>query len=219
MLCDDALKTLVLERLKAFPLVEAPPGSGRTAAVAVAITDAGLGPDLDGLPQHAEPHPGAALILTRRSLKLRNHAGQWALPGGRIDAGETPEETALREMREEIGLELPLSAVIGRLDDFVTRSGFVMSPVVIWAGANPALEPNPDEVESIHRIPVQEFLREDAPMLSPGEDPARPVLRMPVGDSWIAAPTAAVLLQFREVCLLGQTTRVGHYDQPAFAWR
>ena len=200
-------------------MLEAPPGSGRAAAVAVAITDAGLGPDLDGLPQHAEPHPGAALILTRRSSKLRNHAGQWALPGGRIDEGETPEETALREMREEIGLELPLSAVIGRLDDFVTRSGFVMSPVVIWAGANPALAPNPDEVESIHRIPVQEFLREDAPMLSPGEDPARPVLRMPVGDSWIAAPTAAVLLQFREVCLLGQTTRVGHFDQPAFAWR
>ena len=200
-------------------MLEAPPGSGRAAAVAVAITDAGLGPDLDGLPQHAEPHPGAALILTRRSSKLRNHAGQWALPGGRIDEGETPEETALREMREEIGLELPLSAVIGRLDDFVTRSGFVMSPVVIWAGANPALAPNPDEVESIHRIPVQEFLREDAPMLSPGEDPARPVLRMPVGDSWIAAPTAAVLLQFREVCLLGQATRVGHFDQPAFAWR
>ena len=200
-------------------MLEAPPGSGRAAAVAVAITDAGLGPDLDGLPQHAEPHPGAALILTRRSSKLRNHAGQWALPGGRIDEGETPEETALREMREEIGLELPLSAVIGRLDDFVTRSGFVMSPVVIWAGADPALAPNPEEVESIHRIPVQEFLREDAPMLSPGEDPARPVLRMPVGDSWIAAPTAAVLLQFREVCLLGQATRVGHYDQPAFAWR
>ena len=219
MHCDDVLRVLVRERLQAFPLQAAAPGSGRAAAVAVAITDADLGAELEGLPQHAEPHPCAALILTRRSSKLRNHAGQWALPGGRIDTGETPEETALREMREEIGLHLPLSAVMGRLDDFVTRSGFVMSPVVIWAGANPALAPNPDEVESIHRIPVQEFLREDAPMLSPGEDPDRPVLRMPVGDSWIAAPTAAILLQFREVCLLGQATRVAHYDQPAFAWR
>ena len=108
MLCDDALRALVESRLRAFPMRAAPPGSGRAAAVAVAISDAGFGPDLDGLPQHATKHPGAALILTRRSLKLRNHAGQWALPGGRIDEGETPEETALREMREEIGLHLPL---------------------------------------------------------------------------------------------------------------
>ena len=219
MICDAELRTHIRQRLQSFSIQTAPPDSGRAAAVAVAITDAGLGPALDGLPQHATPQPGAALILTRRSFALRAHAGQWALPGGRVDAGETPEDAALREMREEIGLHLPASAVLGRLDDFVTRSGFVMSPVVIWAGANPRMAPNPQEVASIHRIPVQEFLRADAPMLSDGEDPARPVLRMPVGDSWIAAPTAAVLLQFREVCLLGQPTRVAHYDQPAFAWR
>lgn len=187
--------------------------------MAVVITDAAHGADLSGMPRHPERRPEAALILTRRALSLRNHAGQWALPGGRMDSGERPEEAALREMREEIGLVLDESAVLGRLDDFVTRSGFVMTPVVIWAGPREGFASDPAEVESVHRIPVLEFLREDAPLLDAGEDPARPVLRMPVGDSWIAAPTAAVLLQFREVCLLGRDTRVAHYDQPAFAWR
>ena len=108
---------------------------------------------------------------------------------------------------------------LGRWDDFVTRSGVVMSPVVVWAGPQTSFAHDPSEVESVHRIAAREFLREDAPLLEPGEDPARPVLRMPVGDSWIAAPTAAILLQFREVCLLGLHTRVAHFDQPAFAWR
>ena len=171
------------------------------------------------MPTHAAWQADAALILTRRSLQLRAHAGQWALPGGRVEAGERVEETALREMREEIGLALGTDSVLGRLDDFVTRSGFVMSPVVIWAGPQAGFTPDPAEVETVHRIPVREFLREDAPLLAPGEDPDRPVLRMPVGDSWIAAPTAAILLQFREVCLLGRDTRVAHYDQPGFAWR
>ena len=50
-------------------------------------------------------------------------------------------------------------------------------------------------------------------------DGGAPILRMPVGDNWIAAPTAAILYQFREVCILGRDTRVAHFDQPAFAWR
>jgi hypothetical protein len=122
-------------------------------------------------------------------------------------------------MHEEIGLELPASAILGRLDDFPTRSGFVITPIVIWAGAQPSLRRNVEEVESIHRIPVHELLRADAPLLDPGPDAGRPVLRMPIGADWIAAPTAAILYQFREVCLLGRATRVAHFDQPAFAWR
>lgn len=219
MICSDQFRAVVAARLAGFRHETAPVGAGRAAAVAVAITDAALGADLSGMPRHESWRQEAALILTRRALSLRNHAGQWALPGGRVEPGERPEETALREMREEIGLALDESAVLGRLDDFVTRSGFVMSPVVIWAGPREGFASDPAEVEAVHRIPVVEFLREDAPLLDPGEDPSRPVLRMPVGDSWIAAPTAAVLLQFREVCLLGRDTRVAHYDQPAFAWR
>ena len=109
--------------------------------------------------------------------------------------------------------------MLGRLDDFTTRSGFVITPVVVWAGAGDALVPNAAEVASIHRIPVDELLRVDAPMLENLPEHEHPVLRMPVGNSWIAAPTAALLYQFRELCLLGRATRVAHFEQPRFAWR
>lgn len=217
--CDSAFKAEVTAHLGRFETAFADPSHGRAAAVAVAITDLGFGPGLPGLAQHAQWQPAAALVLTRRSAKLRNHAGQWAFPGGRIDRGETPEQTALREMHEEIGLDLPGTAVLGRLDDFVTRSGYVMTPVVIWAGPQAELVPNAQEVASIHRIAVHEFQRADAPMLERGPEEGRPVLRMPIGSDWIAAPTAAILYQFREVCLRGLATRVAHFDQPAFAWR
>lgn len=220
MECDAALKSKIAHQLARFTPTLAPSHAGnKSAAVALTITDAAFGPDLSGLPEFATWNASAALILTRRSAKLRNHAGQWALPGGRIDSGETPVKTALRELAEEVGLELPPEQVLGRLDDFVTRSGFIMTPIVVWAGPQAALAANQDEVDSIHRIPLLEFLRDDAPLLEAGEDPARPVMRMPIGDSWIAAPTAALLYQFREVCLLGRATRVAHFDQPAFAWR
>ena len=136
-----------------------------------------------------------------------------------MDPGETPVQTALRETSEEISVHLDADAVLGRLDDFVTRSGFVMTPVVIWGGPRLDTWPNPQEVASVHRIPVREFLRADAPKLDAGEPGGAPVLRMPVGEDSIAAPTAAIIYQFREVCLLGRATRVGHFEQPRFAWR
>ena len=191
----------------------------RAAAVAVAITDEGHGADLAGIREPQAWSTAAALVLTRRAGSLRSHAGQWALPGGRIDDGETPEQAALRELHEEVGLQLGTDSLIGRLDDFVTRSGYVITPVLVWAGAARDMAPNPHEVQSIHRIPVTEFLRADAPMLETRDDSEHPVLRMPVGDSWIAAPTAAVLYQFRELCLWGRPTRVAHFEQPHFAWR
>ena len=217
--CNHELKTRIDTHLAQFVVAASSADRGRPAAVALAVTDVAFGADLAGLPRHETWQSHAALILTRRSSKLRNHAGQWALPGGRVDPGETPEQTALREMREEVGLDLDEGAVLGRLDDFVTRSGFVMTPVVIWAGPDSELVPNEQEVDSIHRIPVTEFLRDDAPLLDPVAGGGAPVLRMPVGDSWIAAPTAAILFQFGQVCLLGREIRVAHYDQPAFAWR
>jgi 8-oxo-dGTP pyrophosphatase MutT (NUDIX family) len=219
VLRDESLKTRIAERLAAFPLAATPPHPHRAAAVAVAITDEGHGADFGGLPAHTGWSRHAALVLTRRAARLRSHAGQWALPGGRIDDGETPEQAALRELAEEVDLHLDAGAVLGRLDDFVTRSGYAITPVVVWAGAARAMRANPDEVLGIHRIPVEEFLRDDAPILDPLEGSEHPVLRMPVGDSWIAAPTAAILYQFREVCLLGRDTRVAHFEQPPFAWR
>lgn len=217
--CDDSLKALIERNLAAFDVREIGDHRHRAAAVAVAVADEAFGADLSGMPCHDVWQVRAALILTRRSSRLRNHAGQWALPGGRIDEDETPEQTALREMAEEVALELPQSAVLGRLDDFKTRSGFVITPVVVWAGAGHELSAHEAEVESIHRIPVTEFMRTDAPLLEDIPESSRPVLRMPVGDSWIAAPTAAILYQFREVCIHGRATRVAHYEQPTFAWQ
>jgi len=220
MLCDAVFRHLVAGRLDAWPL-QAPADDAalKRAAVALVIADEGPGAGLRGLPKQRGWSQRPALILTRRSKTLRNHAGQWALPGGRIDAGETPEQTALRELAEEVGLQLDPAAVLGRLDTFVTRSGYAITPVVVWAGEARTLAPNPDEVASIHRIPVAEFLRTDAPILETISQSPHPVLKMPVGDNWIAAPTAAMLYQFREVCVLGRDTRVAHFEQPLFAWK
>jgi mutator protein MutT len=207
------------ERLHRFEVRAISPDGRRHAAVAVAVTEAGHGADVEGLPQHVAWSTANALLLTRRASDLRAHAGQWAMPGGRIDAGETPEVAALRELREEVGLALGSDAVLGRLDDYATRSGYVITPVVVWAGAARELVPNTAEVASIHRIPASELLRSDAPLLNQVKGAEHPVLRMPVGERWIAAPTAAFIYQFREWCLLERDTRVAHFDQPFFAWR
>ena len=218
MECDEKLLDLIRENLAGFDANEAVVDDAHHAAVAITVTDVGPGADLPGLADDDGWQSRAGLLLTRRSTRLRKHAGQWAFPGGRLDPGETPAETALREMREEVAVDLRPERILGRLDDFVTRSGFVMTPFVVWGGAGLEATPNPDEVQSIHRIPLTEFLRDDAPVLEAAESSDHPVLRMPIGSQHIAAPTAALIYQFREVCLLGRHTRVAHYEQPTFAW-
>ena len=219
MQCDEQLRRRITANLAEFDVVENKVDDAHHAAVALCVTDLTDGPELPGIERHEFRASEAGLILTRRSAKLQDHPGQWALPGGRLDPGETPVQTALREMREEIGLALPPERVLGLLDDFVTRSGFVMTPVVVWGGPGLQTVPNPEEVASVHQIPVREFLRRDAPVLDEVPGGEHPVLRMPVGSTWIAAPTAALLYQFREVCLRGVHTRVAHFEQPTFAWR
>jgi len=210
---------LLRKRLCGFDVRSLPAEGRRHAAVAVAVTEQGHGADLEGFPRHEDWSDAPALLLTKRAADLRNHAGQWAMPGGRIDSGETPEQAALREMAEEVGLQLDDSAVLGRLDDYVTRSGYLITPVVVWAGAARDVVPNAAEVAGIHRIPFGELLRDDAPILNQVKGAEHPVLRMPIGERWIAAPTAIFLYQFRELCLLGRATRAAHFDQPAFAWK
>jgi mutator protein MutT len=219
MLLDETLRARVGQALQGFVHLHATPGSQRPAAVALTLIEEGSGAQLAHVPAPAGWSRDAAILLTRRAAGLRAHAGQWALPGGRIDAGETAEEAALRELHEEVGLALGPAAILGRLDDYVTRSGFAITPVVVWGGEARVLVPNAGEVASIHRIRLAEFLRTDAPLLEPCHDSVHPVLRMPVGSGWIAAPTAAFLYQFREVCLLGRPTRVAHFEQPEFARR
>ena len=160
----------------------------------------------------------AAFVLTRRSSKLRNHSGQFALPGGRIDDGETVVEAALRELSEEVGVDCGPEAVLGRLDDYATRSGFVISPVVVWAGAV-ELIPDPSEVDIAFRLPLADLDRDDAPILRDIPESDRPVIMMPLMGSVVFAPTAAVLYQFREVAIRGNATRVAEFEQPVFAWR
>ena len=183
----------------------------KKAAVAVTIVDRQNG-------SSASTTGHAAMILTKRAGTLKNHAGQWALPGGGMEAGERPEDTVLRELEEEVGLRLDPDAVIGRLDDYDTRSGFTIKPVVLWGSADVTLKPNPGEVASIHLISLAEFMRDDAPILENIPESRHPVLMMPVGNTCIAAPTAAIIYQFREVAMLGLNRRVAHYEQPYFAW-
>ena len=182
-----------------------PLGDRKHAAVALALIPGDAG--------------APSFVLTRRAAKLRRHAGQWALPGGRLDPGETPERAALREMREEVGLALDESAVLGSLDDYPTRSGFVITPIVVWTGESAALRPDPKEVAAVYRVPLAELSRPGVPRLRRIPESQRPVISIPLLDTHIHAPTAAILFQLREVALAGRDTRVDHFEQPVFAWR
>jgi 8-oxo-dGTP pyrophosphatase MutT (NUDIX family) len=163
---------------------------------------------------------GAAFLLCRRAATLNRHGGQWALPGGRTDDGETPEQTALRELHEELGLLLDEQHVLGRLDDYVTRSGYVMTPVVVWSPGLSELRPDPNEVAHAYRIGLHELQRDDSPRFITIPESDRPVVQVPIGRDLIHAPTGAVLVQFRWVALDGRAdTRVDHFEQPVFAWK
>lgn len=179
----------------------------KQAAVAVCVTEH---PD-----SHGKGTP--SLLLTRRAPRLRAHAGQWALPGGRRDPGETAVDGALRELHEEVGLELPSDAVLGLLDDYVTRSGYVMTPVVCWAGTAGELDPAEAEVAEVHQIPVADLDVEPRFLTIPESD--APVIQLPLLGRFLHAPTAAIVYQFCQVACRGLQTRVAHFEQPVFAWR
>jgi 8-oxo-dGTP pyrophosphatase MutT (NUDIX family) len=218
LICDQNLLSHIrsnLDRLEVNKHIQA---GTRRAAVAVTVVNIADDPGVYGMSGNESRYNHGAVVLTRRATGLKDHAGQWSFPGGRIEPGESPEEAALRELEEEVGIQLGADRIIGFLDDFTTRSGFVMTPVVIWGGSHLALHPAPAEVRSVHRIPIKELLREDAPFLDSIPESEHPVLMMPVGNSWIATPTGAILYQFREVGILGRTTRVAHFEQPYFAW-
>jgi len=203
---DPAFRTALINGLQGFERyqpVRDPAVVLKRAAVCITITDAG---------------DDAAFVLTRRASRLRNHGGQWALPGGRLDAGETASQAALRELHEEVGLELTDEAVLGLLDDYPTRSGYLITPVVVWAGANASMVANPDEVASIHRIGLDQILAHDAVDFVTIPESDRPVVRLRINDDRIHAPTAAVLYQFAEL-IAGRQTRVHELEQPTFAWR
>jgi len=202
----EQLRARIQANLARFDRAPTPPGDLRRAAVALVIVCRSDGE--------------ACFILTERAAGLKNHAGQWALPGGRIDAGESVEDAALRELAEEVGLRLGPTSVVGRLDDYATRSGFAITPIVVWAGEAGELEVDQAEVAAVHLYPLSCLERPEVPRLSRIPESERHVIEIPLGDGEaVFAPTGAILYQLREVALRGLSTRVAHFDQPVFAWR
>jgi 8-oxo-dGTP pyrophosphatase MutT (NUDIX family) len=163
---------------------------------------------------------GAAFLLCRRAARMNRHAGQWALPGGRVDGDESIEAAALREIHEELGLTLNPADVLGRLDDYPTRSGFVISPLVVWGGSDVELTPDPREVAHVLHVGLHELCRADSPRFASIPESNRPVVQLPIGRNLIHAPTGAILLQFRWVAIEGRAgARVSEFEQPVFAWQ
>lgn len=177
--------------------------------------------DVDGLDgRMCNVAGGAAFLLCRRAARMNRHAGQWALPGGRLDAGETVIDAALRELDEELGLRLGSEQILGFLDDYPTRSGFVMTPVVLWAGPDATIVPDPNEVAQAYRIGLHELCRPDSPRFISIPESDRPVIQLPLSRDLIHAPTGAVLAQLRWVGVEGRINeRVDHFEQPVFAWK
>lgn len=201
-----AFRETLAARCLAFPRIAHEAPGLKRAAVAITLVEAD-----DGSGQ-------TAFLLTRRAPRLRAHAGQFALPGGRCDAGETLEAAALRELEEELGLRLGPEHILGVLDDYPTRSGYTMTPVVAWLDDASGLQLNPQEVVAAHRIRLDQFQADDAVEFVTIPESPRPVIRLRIGEQHLHAPTAALIYQLCEL-VAGRTTRVAELEQPVFAWR
>jgi 8-oxo-dGTP pyrophosphatase MutT (NUDIX family) len=235
---NDELRLRILGNLAAHHRTSQALDGLRHAAVAIVIIDSepddfddpyepsenpmrGVPGDVSGLDGRMRGvSGGASFLLCRRAAKMNRHAGQWALPGGKLDEGETAVDAALRELHEELGLQLTQEHVLGLLDDYTTRSGFVMTPVVLWAGHDAQVIPEPSEVAHAYRIGLHELCRADSPRFVSIPESDRPVVQIPLSGDLIHAPTGAVLLQLRWVCVEGRINeRVDHLEQPVFAWK
>jgi 8-oxo-dGTP pyrophosphatase MutT (NUDIX family) len=234
---DEELREQIRARLAGHERRAVTDPTKRHAAVALVLVDSDVGDDrvdpapvddwIDGRPmpeagldgRMVDVSGGAAFLLCRRASRLSSHAAQWALPGGRVDPGETAVDAALRELDEEVGIALPESTVLGLLDDYSTRSGYVITPVVIWGGGRLDPRPAPDEVVAVYRVGLHQLQRDDSPRFIAIPESPRPVVQIPLGNDLIHAPTGAVLLQLRWLCLEGRHDPVDELEQPVFAWK
>jgi 8-oxo-dGTP pyrophosphatase MutT (NUDIX family) len=160
----------------------------------------------------------AGFLLTLRAASLRAHGGQFALPGGRIDTDETAVDAVIRESAEELGLVLAPDDVLAVLDDYPTRSGYAITPLVLRAGPDQTIVPNPDEVSEVHYVALRDITGDGAAEFVTIAESDRPVVRLRINGTHLHSPTAAMLFQFTEL-LAGRTTRVTDFDDPLFAWR
>nr|WP_246696670.1 CoA pyrophosphatase [Methylobacterium planeticum] len=164
----------------------APPGPHRQAAVLVPIVARG-----DGL----------SVLLTKRALHLRDHSGQIAFPGGKIDpADPSPLAAALREAEEEIGLRPSAVRLLGYLDPYLSATGFLVTPVIGLVEGAPALAPNPDEVAEIFEVPLA-FLMDPARYAlksRPWQGRIRYFYAVPFGEKLIWGVTAGILHNLSE---------------------
>ena len=202
----SALRDGIARNLAQFDVRQLEGEGLRRAAVALVV-----------VPAEASAEP--CVLLTLRPMNIKRHSNQYALPGGRLDEGETPSQAALRELHEELGVELPPGEIIGPLDDYATRSGFLITPIVVWGGEMGEMAPDPGEVDSVYRIPFADLLDPAIPRLTPSDAGEHPILSAHIATLGhiVWAPTAALLYQFREVAIRGLSTRVAHFDQPMFA--
>jgi len=202
---SEDLRKRIASNLKNHPTIVSDRVDLRKAAVAIAIAPLENGQ--------------SGFILTRRGKNLQTHSHQYALPGGKIDDGETQEETVLREVQEEIGIQAESDAIVGYLDDYITRSGFLITPIVLWVPDLQNLRPEPGEVDKIFIIGLNELFRPDSPRWVEIPESGKLVLQLPLRNRLIHAPTAALIYQFREIGIQGNLLRTDHIEEPVWAWK
>ena len=165
--------------------MERPDRPLRPAAVLIAILEREAGP---------------TVLMTRRSDSLASHTGQIAFPGGRLDAGETAVEAALREAWEEVGLDPELVEVLGVGDGYETGTGFAVTPVVGWLKAEPVLKPSPAEVAEVFEAPwafLMDPVNHRRDYYDRDGQPRRWFWAMPYREHYIWGVTAGIL---RRLC-------------------
>jgi hypothetical protein len=207
----------------------------RHAAVVVLLVDSEVGEDrIDPAPVDdwiaGRPMPeagldgrmtnvsgGAAFLLCRRGLASTRTRRSGHFPAVVWIPGRA-RLTRHWGLAEEVGIKLVDPTVLGLLD-YPTRSGYVITPVVIWGGGRLDPRPAPDEVVAVYRVGLHQLQREDSPRFVTIPESPRPVVQMPLGNDLIHAPTGAVLLQLRWLCLEGRHDPVDELEQPVFAWQ
>ncbi len=153
-----------------------PPGLAHNALAAAANRPAAVLVALE---------PARGVWLTRRSARMSAHAGQVSFPGGKIEASDpSVEAAALREAAEEIGLDPAEAEILGRMDEFITGTGFHISPVVALVPRNVRFTPDPNEVEEVFCLPF-------ADLLDPALPQRRSAMRRGAGYQFLVWPHEA----------------------------